>query len=228
MALMKFNPFRPGSVVSPGMFIGRTDELDTIEQCLFQAKHGNPQHFLIEGERGIGKTSLMHYTEVLARGEVNPLRTKQLIKFLTLPVDIGSAQSQIDIVRALAREWKRAISEHDALKANLTTVWNFLSSWEILGFGYYREDIDPDDAREELAVKFRDMLNASSEYVDGVFVVIDEADAPEPSAKLGEFLKFFTEQLHQLGCNNVLFGLAGLPSTIPKLRGSHRVISAAL
>jgi hypothetical protein len=28
------------------------------EQSLFQTKHGNPNHFIIEGERGIGKSSL--------------------------------------------------------------------------------------------------------------------------------------------------------------------------
>ena len=48
------------------MFTGRLVELHTIEQSLFQAKNGNPQHFLIEGERGIGKSSLLLLAEILA------------------------------------------------------------------------------------------------------------------------------------------------------------------
>ena len=55
----KFNPFQPNKMVVPGMFTGRIEEMHTIEQCLFQAKHGNPQHFLVEGERGIGKSSVV-------------------------------------------------------------------------------------------------------------------------------------------------------------------------
>jgi len=53
-----FNPFRPNSVVAPGMFLGRVMRFETVGKCLFQAKNGNPVHFLIQGERGIGKSSL--------------------------------------------------------------------------------------------------------------------------------------------------------------------------
>jgi hypothetical protein len=56
--MTKYNPFRPGSVISPGMFTGRADEIRSIEQSLFQTKNGNPHHFIIEGERGVGKSSL--------------------------------------------------------------------------------------------------------------------------------------------------------------------------
>jgi len=67
---MKFNPFKPNSIVTPGMFSGRAHELRAIEQCLYQAKHGNPQHFLLEGERGIGKSSLLLFVHQLANGTI--------------------------------------------------------------------------------------------------------------------------------------------------------------
>jgi len=38
---MKFNPFKPGAVVHPGMFAGRKYELQVIEKCLFQTKNGS-------------------------------------------------------------------------------------------------------------------------------------------------------------------------------------------
>ena len=56
--MAKFNPYRPNSLVTPGMFAGRFDEIRRTEQALLQTKFGNPQHFLFEGERGIGKSSL--------------------------------------------------------------------------------------------------------------------------------------------------------------------------
>jgi hypothetical protein len=65
---MKFNPFRPNSIVAPGMFAGRYDEVTAIERGLHQTRNGNPKHFLIEGERGIGKSSLMLYVDYLSSG----------------------------------------------------------------------------------------------------------------------------------------------------------------
>jgi len=66
-----------------------------------------------------------------------------------------------------------------------------------------------------------ELLADSQGEIEGVFIIIDEADAPPEGARLGEFLKLFTERLSRRGCNLVLLGLAGLPSTIPKLRASH-------
>jgi hypothetical protein len=50
----KYNPFRPDKIVPPGLFCGRIEEINFLDHCLLQAKQGNAQHFLIEGERGIG------------------------------------------------------------------------------------------------------------------------------------------------------------------------------
>jgi Cdc6-like AAA superfamily ATPase len=66
---MRFNPFRPNSIVSPEMLHGRTEELSFIQQSLFQSHHGNPQHFLIEGERCLGKSSLFLMFHQFASGQ---------------------------------------------------------------------------------------------------------------------------------------------------------------
>jgi hypothetical protein len=90
---MKFNPFKPNTLVSPGMFSGRGGELNTIERCLFQTKHANPQHFLIEGERGIGKSSLFLYLQVLASGRV-PYDEGKKYEFLVVSVDLGQCEKR--------------------------------------------------------------------------------------------------------------------------------------
>ena len=66
---MKFNPFRPNSIATDELFQGRSDEMQFIERSLFQTKNGNPQHFLIEGERGLGKSSLFLRVAQQAKGE---------------------------------------------------------------------------------------------------------------------------------------------------------------
>jgi Cdc6-like AAA superfamily ATPase len=76
--LVRYNPFRPGSIVSPGMFSGRYEELEGTEHALFQTKNGNPHHFLIEGERGIGKSSLLFSLQMVAKWAHRPARRQQV------------------------------------------------------------------------------------------------------------------------------------------------------
>ena len=221
MTDMKYNPFRPNNIVGPGMFVGRTDELATIEQCLFQTKNGNPQHFLIEGERGIGKSSLLFFSEHLAKGNVTFIN-KIKMNYLTISVDMGSVYDQIDIVRTIARQFKSSLGEREALKRSAKAVWDFLSKWEILGVRYHgKDEIGYEDARDELINRIVELLSTANGEIEGVFIVIDEADSASVDARLGEFLKLFTERLTKRDCNSVLIGLAGLPTTIAKLRASH-------
>src|SRR6266481_5099529 len=48
-------------------FVGRTQELDTLERCLREAAGGRPRVVLIQGEAGIGKTRLLHEAIAIAR-----------------------------------------------------------------------------------------------------------------------------------------------------------------
>ena len=65
---MKINPYKPNSPISPGMFAGRIDEIKELEKGLFQTKNGQSSNFLITGERGIGKSSLLNLIKPTAKG----------------------------------------------------------------------------------------------------------------------------------------------------------------
>lgn len=54
------NPFRPNSPTNPEMFVGRYDEIKRIEGALKQTMANRGHSFLLLGERGIGKTSLLN------------------------------------------------------------------------------------------------------------------------------------------------------------------------
>lgn len=65
---MKENsPFQPGMPVSPGMFVGRENQIREINRYLKQTVYGRQQSVFLIGDRGLGKTSLasfiMHYAE---------------------------------------------------------------------------------------------------------------------------------------------------------------------
>src|ERR1700743_2715906 len=108
---LKYNPFKPNNIVHPAMFVGREDELKIIERCLFQSKNGNPQHFLVEGERGIGKSSLLKYVEAVADGKIPGLLIgEERFNFLTVSIDLGGCETQVDIIGKLGRGLRSAIA----------------------------------------------------------------------------------------------------------------------
>ena len=202
------------------MFTGRIREIGSVEKSLFQAKHGNPVHFIIEGERGIGKSSLLFLVSQIASGEVK-LHESPDLNFLVVPVELGSVSSQIEIVRAIARQFRSELQRLHSKIEIAKSVWDFLSNWEVLGVRYHKSEAQPEaeSARDALADKMAEFCEHSD--FDGIFIAIDEADAPSADAGLGEFLKYFTERLSRVGCNQVLFGLAGLPILLDRIRTSH-------
>ncbi len=219
---LRFNPFQPNKIVAPGMFVGRVNELDQIEKNLFQAKHGNPQNFLIVGERGIGKSSLLLYVDYLAR-KGQGVESDIVFNFVTASVDLGSCVNEIDIVRAVARGIKRALDEQQVALEATKNILDFLSNWEILGIRYHKSEseIDPEDVCDELVQKVAAFCNTLQGDLDGILILLDEADQPPSSANLGKFCKYFTERLTKRQCNRVSLGVAGLPSIFSRLRESH-------
>src|SRR5689334_20128585 len=110
----KFNPFRPGSVISPGMFVGRAEEMEAVERALLQTRDGNPQHFIIEGERGIGKSSLCLLLDYIAKGDIEYDKGKRL-SFIVVNVDLHEGMNYDDIVDAIFSELKRVIARRQPL-----------------------------------------------------------------------------------------------------------------
>lgn len=220
---MKFNPFMPSGFVTPGMFHGRMPEMKAIERALFQARHGNPVHFLVMGERGIGKSSLLHVAALVASGRLETLEGNHRLQFLVVQADLGNAKSQIDIVKAVAGQLRREVSKREAIKVKAKAFWDWVSNWEVLGVRYHKDGSQPDaqDAIDELVAQISGLCEAVHGELDGVAIFVDEADHPPEDAGLGAFCKFFTERLAREGCTNVIVAMAGLPSLLPKLRTSH-------
>jgi len=218
----KFNPFKPNDIVHSGMFVGRLDELRVIERCLFQSKMGNQQHFMIQGERGIGKSSLLFYVNHLAEGRIRPMRGDNM-KFVAISIDLGGCVSQSDIVRKVGRGLRQAIAQRKVLKEAAKGVWEWITNWEVLGVKYNKPgaDFDLEEVAEEFVNNLANFCDETSEEIDGLLFLIDEADRPGSETGLGSYLKLISERLTWRGCHKVVFGLAGLPSLLAKLRDSH-------
>jgi len=201
------------------MFAGREDELEILHKALFQTTNGNATHFLIHGERGIGKSSLLMVIDGLATGELTYKETKY--SFLTVNVELEPGDNYADIIQKVARELHRELERNQPVKALLKDVWSFVTSWEVMGVKYKRENTPIDAMLEELADKFIAIASKLTQPGQGIYLFIDEADKPNADAGLGEFVKVFTERLSKRSTGNVGVGVIGISTVIEKMRKSH-------
>jgi len=54
----RINPFNPNSIVTPPLFAGRGEDVLRVLKKLAQVREGMPASFVLQGDRGIGKTAL--------------------------------------------------------------------------------------------------------------------------------------------------------------------------
>ncbi len=221
---LKFNPFRPNSIVTPGMFQGRINELLKAQDCLFQTKHGNPQHLIIEGERGIGKSSLLFAIDALARGKVD--FGNENFKFIVVNLELTSSMGHNDILRKIASALRTEISSQQKIKEAAKATIDFLLNIEAMGIKFHKDGVskvstEPFEMVEEISTAIDQFFKTSKDEVDGILFLLDEADKPESTANLGESIKLLTERLTKKGCDKVAVALAGLPTLINKLKESH-------
>lgn len=219
---MKYNPFRPNSIVSPGLFQGRGQEIEKLEKSLFQTYHGNPAHFLIIGERGIGKSSLLLLTDHISRGKIKTFEGSKF-SFIAVSADLGAATDSLSILQEIARGLRNSLSSIEELKSKTKDFLDWLAKWEVFGVKYKNDQaaIDELEALDQLVQQLVKISKEFDGYAHGMVLLIDEADGPDSSAGLGRLCKIFTERLTKHGCTNVVLGVAGLPTIIGTLKASH-------
>ena len=129
----KYNPFRPDKIVPPGMFCGRMDELRFLDHCLLQTKNGNPQHFLVEGERGIGKSSLLLSELVVATGRAQTFDGDKTLDFIVVEISLDPDDDYFSIIKKITHQLKSAIGEREKLKMFALATFEFISRFEAGG-----------------------------------------------------------------------------------------------
>jgi hypothetical protein len=221
-SVIRFNPFRPNGLVTSSVFTGRIEESKAIERMLFHTKNGNPQHFLIHGERGIGKSSLCYIHELAASGEI-PGWEHDRYNFLTLSLILETSETYESIIRKLGSALRRRLENHNKTRAMAREIWNFLNKWEVMGVKYRApEQVETSsELLDELAESYSAASAKLRDTFDGILILIDEADKAPPVANLGALLKGFTERLARVPPNSVCLGVAGVSSILESLRASH-------
>lgn len=207
----------------PGMFAGRTDEIDFIEGCLRQAKHGNPKHFLLTGERGIGKSSLVLFEQYSAQGLINTKKDQKPLKFFVVSVSLRKEDTFLSIMSRIANGLRKEVARnHDVIGNFVMKSLDVLSRFEAAGVKFnHAPKATEEEAFASLQDDFEETILKMGDAFDGIFLLIDEADGPLADAGLGMFCKLLTEEMAKRRTDRICIGLAGLPSLTAKLAENH-------
>jgi hypothetical protein len=231
---LRYNPFQPNSPVASGLFVGRGRELLALEQALVQARAGQPKHFLLTGERGIGKTSLLDYIRDVAKGAYAPDEEK--FNFLVIDVVIEKTTSRASLARKIQRCLDRELGRTEKARGFLKKAWGFASRVEVanVSISGAAPPATDEDLLDEFAYSFAETaIRICNDRVepglfdaqhDGVLICMDEVDRAPASLELGALIKTLLERLQRRGCTNLMFGLAGLPEVRDVLRTSHQSV----
>jgi len=224
----RINPFKPNSPVPVGMFAGRVDELKLLEGGLNQTKHGEPTNFLITGDRGIGKSSLLLFLDAIARGKVKGLDGGEF-DYAVVSLNISDRMNLLTFLKVVENNVRREIGKTEVIRSFLADTWSFVQRLRVMDSGIERSEKDQDEEvmLDEFSSSLADTCNrivrpASGESrKDGILFIIDEADNASSELRLGYFVKTVTENLQKKDCNNIMFVVTGLPETVEKLKASH-------
>jgi Cdc6-like AAA superfamily ATPase len=227
----RINPFRPNSPVPPGIFVGRIREIETLEMALRQTRAGQPKNFMVTGERGIGKTSLLDYIRFVARGDI--ALDDGTLTFLVLASDVGPATTKLGLVRKIQRALERELAKTEQARAFLKEAWAFLQRVEtkVIRIRESEEADDPETMLDDFAYSLaqttirlsskEDSGTIFSARYDGVLLLLDECDNASKELDLGSFLKLLLERVQRNGCDHFMVGIAGLQNLRDVLHESH-------
>lgn len=216
-----YNPFRPNSLAPIGMFEGRHEETNALDNMLLNTSLGNPQNFLLHGERGIGKSSLLFVEEMIASGKA-PLPSGDRFNFLVVSLNLDINDTYDSVIRKLARGLEVTCSRAARGRETLRDAWSVISRVEGAGFKLRdKKEADSQAPLLDLCDGFSKTCEEVRGFYDGLLILIDEADKAPVSAALGSTLKTLTERVSRCSNNVLSVGLAGTSVLINSLRDSH-------
>jgi hypothetical protein len=186
------SPFYPHHPVPVELFRGRGEQVTTLSTWgLAQTRDGKPTSFFLEGEYGIGKSSIAAYAARLAEQQ----------GLLTIHVELGGVRTVEDVA---ARILQRAFDVHRAQQTTVTRLRNFAAEFfgqqSLFGinvdFEVFRQKAPSVSDAGSLA-GFLSELTRRVADPDGlpkpIFLLLDEINGIASDAAFAHLLKGFVD-----------------------------------
>ena len=127
----RINPFTPHEPTRPGSFIGRRKEIEELEAALSHTQRGRLRHFLITGDRGVGKTSFLDFIRQAARSH-DQERTTQF-NFIVVDLVIDRNTTKLSLIKRIERALNYELARTEPAREFLKQAWGFVRRIEAAG-----------------------------------------------------------------------------------------------
>ena len=227
MAKRFIDPFFPSRPVDdPDRFAGRSTQVDEAIDSLFQISNGNPKHTIITGDRGIGKSSMLFQTRLVAQGD-NRLPSR-------LGIDTGT--DKFDFVCAshdAAPDQDVGILASGLLRDLQTVVGRFFEKFSlelnlggILNVG---QKTPKSVSNADIVHGFCGQVETAFRQIEkqkksGLLFFIDEVDRLPVDSGAATFFKLASEKLARDGWTKTGFICAGITGAIQDMETEHASI----
>jgi hypothetical protein len=181
------SPFYPGQPVPVELFVGRAEQINRIiERGVNQVAAGKPMAFFIQGEYGIGKSSIASLVQWVAERE-HGLRA--------INVALGGRSDLNGVAEAiLEATLKSGASDFHRSEKIKSLFSKYVDKLTIAGFTINLEKLRQDATKISTPISMLDFLgnlceNLKDDGVKGVFLVLDEINGIASNPNFAHFIK---------------------------------------
>jgi AAA+ ATPase superfamily predicted ATPase len=184
----KDSPFYPGKVIPVDYFVARDKEINEIRRIVRQSSSGRNESVFIQGERGIGKSSLADFVLTLAEKELN---------YIGAHCYLSGAKSLEDVVRHVFQRLINKTNEKDLFEKLNKVFGGFIKSLAFYGMGV--EFTRQEDELKRLVENFPFMLEKLFDTVkdkkNGILLILDDLNGLSDAPDFSPFIKSFFDEL---------------------------------
>lgn len=186
------SPFYPGQPVPIELFVGRMPEIGRIlHRGSQQVAAGKPSHFFVQGEYGIGKSSIAAFTQRVAEKEhrLHPIY-----------VQLGGAHSLEDAATAILEATIRSRA-YDPTRGEILKEWlaKYIGQQTLIGFTLRMDALQKDAPTiTSPAGLLRFLAETHARLkptgVSGIFLVLDEINGIADNPHFAHMIKALVDE----------------------------------
>jgi len=181
------SPFYPGQPVPVELFVGRKEEIDRISRAASQVVTGKPQAVFIQGDYGIGKTSLAKYIRRLFEKEYD---------LLGFHIMLGGSDSLEELAVSTVQTIIQSPVTKPTVSENIRTFLSrYIGDPSLFGITIRLENLKKEapDIRDGFLPFLGQIYQKIESGYKGIILIFDEINGIANQAKFAHFIKSFVD-----------------------------------
>jgi hypothetical protein len=184
------SPFYPGQPVPQELFVGRRAQIERIlQRGVNQTKHGKPTAFFVQGEYGIGKSSIAGFVSYLAESDFN---------FYSIYAPLAGAKTLEDVATAVFEATIRAgaFKPHKHMEQIRGFFAKYIKQLEVGGVSIDPAALQADAPSLSTPYRMLDFLEQIRQRTESraIFLILDEINGIATHPDFAYFIKGLVDQ----------------------------------